>query len=154
GPWYSQELAVLEKASIVKRNSYPVLDFPIAAFDSPAAAAVIDEFHLDVLGWAFYPRREPPRLWIWIDGVFVASCSADMPRPDVGAVFYSHQTAQSPGFYTRVPVTHLTKGEHLLWISVEDDWFPLCTTYFIVRFDPWVRRYNHAAAWLRNLKGT
>ena len=151
GPWYAQELAVLDKAKTHNCSSYPVFDFPIAAFDSPAAAAVVDEFYLEVSGWAFYPRRDSPRLWIWLDGIFVGSCSADIPRADVGAVFYSHQTAQSPGFYKRLSIKDLTKGEHLLWISVEDDWFPLCTTYFIVRFDPWARRYNRCAAWMRNL---
>ena len=151
GPLYSQELAVLVKGPATNWNSYPVLDFPIAAFDSPRPASVIDEFYLEISGWAFYPRREAPKLWIWLDGALLGTSSADIPRGDVGAVFYSHETAQAPGFYKSVPIRHLNKGEHLLWLSLENSWFPLCATYFVVRFNPWVRAYTRSVASYRKV---
>jgi SAM-dependent methyltransferase len=147
GPLYSQELMVCEKAGKAgpSRASLPIVDLPIAALDSPVTGSIQDEFHLDVSGWAFYPRRdECPRVTVWIDGKPVATCLADQPRPDVGGVFFAHENAQSPGFVQRISINHLNRGEHLLYLSLENDWFPLCAVYFVVRFNPWVRLYQRS----------
>jgi hypothetical protein len=144
GPLYRQELAILQRAGgTLSPVTRLVLDLPIAALDSPVIGSILDEFHLEVRGWAFYPRRDtPPRLNIWIDGEVVASCNAELLRPDVGAVFFAHENAQFPGFRTEVKVGHLEKGTHVLWLSTDDSCVPICTTYFVMRLNPLVRFYN------------
>jgi SAM-dependent methyltransferase len=166
GSIYGQELVVLKKKGDAPQSStpYPLLDLPIAALDHPSIGAVVDDFHLDVTGWAFYPRRdESARLSLWLDGVRIHTCTADLARTDVGAFFYAHENAQCPGFVTRISTEHVAKGEHILWLSAADDWMPLCTTYFVVRLNPWLRFYNRgqrranrtihdlkrASAWIR-----
>jgi len=166
GPFYAQELVVLQKADKQPSSSvsYPIIDLPIAVLDNPVIGSFLDEFHLDVKGWAFYPRRDTlPRLNICIDGKVIASCNADLPRSDVGGAFFAHENAQYPGFMKGIPIGDLELGEHLLWISVADHCVPLCATYFVVRLNSWIRTYNrgiryatqtrhalrHFIAWIR-----
>ena len=137
GPLYYQDLVILRKKPASPSRVAAATaqawkrDLPIAMLELPPSGVKINADEIEVSGWAFQPAGGAVALSVWLDDVCVGQCSASERRPDVAEHFHTHAAAEFSGFRCRLSLRRLKGGVHMIWLSLANDAFPLCATFFV-----------------------
>ena len=115
GPFYTQDLVVLEKAAPSPgRAPDTVVDLPLCSIGGPRPGDRVAGDVLPIFGSSFYPAGGPADVEVRVDGRPLGALRPGIASPRVARAFPAWPTAGAAIFEGRLPLGALEPGPHEL----------------------------------------